>query len=865
MVSRWVAAFGLVLSLCAPPAGAQQAPSLTVTVVDPTGAVIVGAQVQATPEGSVGVDAVTSDRGVARIDLAQPGRLELRVEAAGFEAATLTLTVGRATRRTVKLDLARVLESIDVGRDRRERASDPRSDIFTTVLGELQIRELPDDPDDMERMLREMAGPGAVMRVNGFRGGRLPPKDQIAQIRFRRNMFAADTHERGFIMVDVITKPGLENWRGSGNVGFRDASMNARNALAPARGAERHGRLALSVNGPLWRGHTSAALALDGLDAYDAQTIVAALPSGPWSGNVRRPTDAVNVSARLEHAVSPSLQLRGEVQRNGTTADNLGVGGFDLEERAYLEHRGEEVARGSLTGSFGRTMYNELRLSWWHTGITSASRVQAPTVSVLNAFTSGGAQVDGTSDATEWVASDDLDISHGPHALRTGFLIEAGRYQTNVLRNGVGTFTFSDLETYAAGTPLTFTRTAGRPDASAAQTRVGMYVQDDFRVSRSLMVSSGLRAERQSAVGGVSLGPRGGISWSPVQSGKTAVRGGAGVFFDWFDADAYLQYVQLDGAHQRVETIVAPEYPYLTSEGASAGLGNGRTQLSPLLQQPTVRDMNVAVEQMISSAMRVSVMVMHRRGTQQLRGIDVNAPDASGARPDPSAGPITEVRSIGRSSFTGVSVNVNIMKPERRVFVAANYTLGRAVDEASSPFDLPADSANVAAERGPANDDARHRVTGFANFPLFGGVSAGVSANIRSALPYEITTGLDDNGDTLPRDRPAGGTRNAGRGHASADVSMRLAWRAGFGGSRLSGPSGPQVRILRAGEGNPLAGGLPGDLSQRYGVELYAQVFNALNRLNPVAFSGVMSSPFFGRPVSAAPPRRVEIGGRLTF
>ena len=34
-------------------------------------------------------------------------------------------------------------------------------------------------------------------------------KDQIQQIRFRRNMFAADTHEAGFISIDITTKPGL--------------------------------------------------------------------------------------------------------------------------------------------------------------------------------------------------------------------------------------------------------------------------------------------------------------------------------------------------------------------------------------------------------------------------------------------------------------------------------------------------------------------------------------------------------------------------------------------------------------------------------------------------------------------------------
>src|SRR6185436_17922481 len=123
-----------------------------------------------------------------------------------------------------------------------------------------EIQELPDDPDEMERILKEMAGPGAVMRVNGFRGGRLPPKDQIAQIRFHRNMFAADTHEPGFISVDVVTKPGLEQWRGSTGVALRDDSLNARNAFAPERGDERYARGSVTMSGPVWRKHTTVSL-----------------------------------------------------------------------------------------------------------------------------------------------------------------------------------------------------------------------------------------------------------------------------------------------------------------------------------------------------------------------------------------------------------------------------------------------------------------------------------------------------------------------------------------------------------------------------------------------------------------------------
>src|SRR6185503_9886930 len=198
----------------------------------------------------------------------------------------------------------------------------------------------------------------------GFRGGRLPPKSQIQQIRFRRNMFAADAHEPGFIAVDIVTKPGMDSWRGSTSLGFRDAALNARNAFAPTKGDEQHERYGFALNGPLWKQHTSLSLSVDGTDAFDTRTIVAALPSGYFADSIRKPNNALNVTARLEHALSKSQMLRAELQRNHSSTDNLGVGDFDLVERGYKQTRNDSVFRASTNGAVGKALYNELRLQW---------------------------------------------------------------------------------------------------------------------------------------------------------------------------------------------------------------------------------------------------------------------------------------------------------------------------------------------------------------------------------------------------------------------------------------------------------------------------------------------------------------------
>lgn len=47
--------------------------------------------------------------------------------------------------------------------------------------------------------------------------------------------------------------------------------------------------------------------------------------------------------------------------------------------------------------------------------------------------------------------------------------------------------------------------------------------------------------------------------------------------------------------------------------------------------------------------------------------------------------------------------------------------------------------------------------------------------------------------------------------------------------------------------------------------EIFVRATNALNLVNAQNFSGVMTSPFFGRATSAAGPRRLVLGMRTFF
>ncbi len=53
--------------------------------------------------------------------------------------------------------------------------------------------------------------------------------------------------------------------------------------------------------------------------------------------------------------------------------------------------------------------------------------------------------------------------------------------------------------------------------------------------------------------------------------------------------------------------------------------------------------------------------------------------------------------------------------------------------------------------------------------------------------------------------------------------------------------------------------------SKRYRVEFYISGQNLLNRVNYTGYSFVQTSPFFGAPVAAAQPRRIQMGAQFGF
>jgi hypothetical protein len=165
------------------------------------------------------------------------------------------------------------------------------------------------------------------------------------------------------------------------------------------------------------------------------------------------------------------------------------------------------------------------------------------------------------------------------------------------------------------------------------------------------------------------------------------------------------------------------------------------------------------------------------------------------------------------------------------------YVLSKTYNDTQGITYFPGYSYSPLSDWSRSDNDRRHK------FDMMGTLDAGKWFTLGSALslysgvPVNITTGSDTNRDGVAVDRPAGISRNAMHGPSYLDLDLNLAHDFPLSKDRKGGPM----------------------------ATLSLNSFNVLNQTNATTYVGVITSPFFGRPVSALPPRRMQLSLQIKF
>jgi hypothetical protein len=851
---------------------------LTLTVVDQTGGVLPGAIVtiagmdSATKSAEI-APVVAGEQGIATFTDLRPGRYAVKAEFSGFDPKIdpdVRVRVGD-NKQTLTLSILKLADEITVGRDKQEAAAD-RQNTFGSALTREQVDALSDDADVLRQQLNDLAGPGAVIRVDSFEGTPLPPKSQIKSIHVTRDGFAAENHNAGAFFIDIVTQPGIGPIRGQTFYHIRDGSMTGKSPFVSTKGPERLQEVGVNVGGTLAAQKASFSLRFGGTSWYETPNLNVALPGGTVSQplSLRQPSSNKFVQALLDYAPTKDQTLRLTYTEQDNAGDNLGIGAYDLAERAYSNRIANRSFRVQEVGPIGRRLFLNSRFALNLTDLSQRSELEAATIRVNDAFTRGGAQTSGGRLSKFFDLQSDLDYVRGVHSVRVGINSQTQTVHADMNSNYLGTYTFDSLEAFQAGRPTSYSRRIGDPTIDTLNLMSAVYVQDDIRVRKNLTLSPGVRYEVQSHLHDYNnVGPRIGFTWAPFKSGRTTFRGSAGIFYDWMNQGTLEQVTRVDGLHQQQVNIFNPSFP---DPGViTAVLPADRYLFDPSLTMPRNTRFSGGIDQQLLPRVRVNAIYQHWRTDEMWRGLNLNAP-VGGLRPNPSVANIIDVMSDASFRAHQLTVGWNFIPPPqqpfntqgtlwdwKRIGFGGSYTFTHARDNTDGDFSVP--PGGLANEWGRAGRDIPYRWNLNVNLLMLRNLQANLFWNLQAGNVYTIRTGLDDNGDLIFNDRPIGVERNTLRGAAQGGLNAQFAYSIPI--RKRVGTLPPGIQVSNNG-GNITVSQFAGDQA-RYRITLRLEAQNLTNHDNYTGYSGLLTSQFFGQPTAVNNPRRIDIGVMFNF
>lgn len=936
---RVMALAGCVLA-CAWPGRAQQSvgdASISGRVVDPSGAAIAGVPVVARHTDTNRVStAVTDQEGRFRFPYLRVGSYEIAVRQQGFQDFTrsLTLTVGSAFELPVPLAVggldARVTVTgdstmLDAARS-QVAGTVSQSEVRTLPLNGRNLLDLallipgvsPTNTGSTQMFAETSAVPGGSLSVgsqrnlsNSFTVDGLSANDDAAGLS--SIPFSVDAVEQLQVVtsggqaelgralggyVSVVTRSGTNALHGTAYGYFRDDRFNAANPLSGTTLPMTQSQYGGSLSGPVVKDRVFYFGNVEhrALDQAGLTTILPANVEainrrltetgykGPsvTTGIYDNPVDATSVMGKVDHHVNGRSQLSLRYGLYDITARNSrGAGALNSPTAASdLDNLDQSLALGHTFTLSSRTVL-ETRAQLVHSDLKAPpSEPIGPAVSIA------GVAVFGTSSGsptrrvnTMYQVVNNLSRQAGSHAFKFGVDFLYNDDAITYPRAARGSYTFGSLAAFQSGryNNAGFTQTFGGSNISLNNPNLGVYAQDEWKLTSQLTLNLGVRYDLEFLdtvnTDADNLSPRVGLAWSPSASRRTVVRASAGLFYDRVPlrplANALLSaknttdlgLLRQIGVTLSPTQAGAPVFPgILGGVVPSVTLAN-LTTMDSRLQHAHSRQASVEVERQIRDHVTVSVGYQYLRGMNLLMAINQNVPacvaagNNNGCRPNSAYANNSQYSSAGSSNYHAVHLSF-LQRPSRWGHYRVSYSLSKSMNNLGEFFfSSPLNPLDVSLDWARSDDDQRHRlvVHGAVNTSMapattpWERVSHGFQASAvlqaYSALPFNVTSGVTTIWGTPGRPILDGAfiDRNAGVG--SAFVTL---------GARLS-------RTVR--------------LKGRVGVELLVEGFNLANRANvvtrntnfgPGAYPDSPSATF-GQITAVGESRSAQFGVRVKF
>jgi len=605
---------------------------------------------------------------------------------------------------------------------------------------------------------------------------------------------------------------------------------------------------------------------------------------------------------------------------------------------------------GYSRASYFFTGYSSVDLTGWVAGKPIGAIVISGSTASNGAsqISQAGSNVGSNNTAARnlFTFDDHIYLSHGRHQVEAGIWLQ--RVQSNDLlaQDQYGQASFSTLQSFLQGTVKTFTVVASPTELGWRMLAGAAFVEDTVKVTSRLEIRAGFRSESTSGwneaqnraanyaivdgvlqtnpvVGSSALTtnrarflpePRVGFAWDVWGNGKTAARGGFGLYHGLLDTLDY----RLDqtAPFNTAETLSNVPVSGLQITPGSAPPGESKispSNVQPDIDTPAVLNWSLRVEQQIAPHTSLTVGYVGFHSYHQILSEDMNEPvptyladgsvfyPAGSANANPALANSTSWTSQGVGSYNSLVVDV------RRSFSSGlqfrgNYTFSKNLDDGSAwntsvsgntPafVEFPLDPK---LDWGPAATDVRHAASFNGSYELpFGSKrrylqrasrpvrflaydwTASAILAVQTGFPFTPQLGYNPtgNGDTRNPVRPNWNPNFNGKLYPrtvqqyfnpAAFLPPATGTYGNVSRDSLTGPGLTQLDLSAARKVH---------LSERLDLQFRAEFFNILNHANfstpnEVVYTSAASgiSPTAGLVTSSSTTsRQIQFGTKLQF
>jgi Carboxypeptidase regulatory-like domain len=551
---------------------------------------------------------------------------------------------------------------------------------------------------------------------------------------------------------------------------------------------------------------------------------------------------------------------------------------------------------------------------------------------------------------------------HGRHSIRFGGELGLDKDVQQTLLNNYGVFSFTGSETgpkkgegdgfadFLLGLPVSMNQDA--PEDAYYDTWIGgLFVQDDFKILPRLTLNLGLRWDIQTppvdpqnreetfvpgvqsqvlpdapagilVVGDPGVGrgvvstqwnhisPRLGFAWDPSGDGKTAIRGGAGIFFGSVSGNGWgtVENSQPFAVREKFSDIASLTHPYADMPGGVSPFPYvyspssaqfiypaGLLPIALNFRWPYSYQFNFTIQREVAKGLSVSAGYVGTLSHHLAFSPDVNYPiftstatssNYNTRRPiEPGVlSTINMMESNGTASYNGLQVTAK-KTMGRHLSFTAFYTFSKSL--ASEEMDGNTtnggaeDFTNLALEHGRSDYDQRHVFNAAVIWNLnyytgsqgwmrrvLNGWTISPIITLSSGLPFTVTTGKDNNYDGNNNDRAnLVGDPYLDPNRSRSAVAAEWFNTAAFVANPI-GTDGTSARnLLDAPGSRNVDMGLfrSFELRESMHLQFRAEFTNFFNMVNLNAPNATLSSSNFGVITSADDMRQLQLGLRLTF